>query len=214
MSTFKRSPIVWRIVLYFFIASLTVSIIAAVAILTFRHQQQIQVIEQRFELLKTSYADSLGTSLWFYDENQLAAQIKGLANISELQYVRVTDNLSFNLESGIRPHSSHIQSIVLTYNGRKVGLLEIAFDNEGIIKKSLQSAINTLIAQLLSLILLALILGLIVHHFFIRRITHLAEEVEQRRESKSFAPLSLALNDQNDEITSLIQAFKIGRAHV
>lgn len=207
MSTFKRSPIVWRIVLYFFIASLTVSIIAAVVILTLRHQQRTQAIEQRFELLKTSYADSLGTSLWFYDENQLAAQVKGIANISELQYVRVTDNLSFNLESGIRPHNSHIQSIVLTYNDHKVGLLEIAFDNEGIIKKSLQSAINTLIAQLLSLILLAVLLGLVVHHFFIRRITRLAEEVEQRRESKSFAPLSLALNDQNDEITSLIQAF-------
>lgn len=208
MSSKKHTPIAWRIILYFALAAIVVSVLVTVTNLSLHHQKQLQEMNERIAFLTSSYSEALGASLWFYDENQLAAQMAGITNINDIQYVRVTDQSNFNREVGVRPHSSQIKDIDLFFNQRKVGVLEIAFDEAKIIQNSLQTALNALIAQLISLLLLALALGGIVHHLFVRRITRMAKMVEQHSNEGAYTPLNLDSHNQpNDEITSLSQAF-------
>lgn len=207
MQTAKQRPLVWRIILYFSLASLVMTVLMTAAILTLSYYQQMQAQQQRLELLKNSYSDSLGTSLWFYDESQLRIQITGITNIDNIQYVRVTDNLNLNFEQGSRPHASQVHSFPLSFNDQKVGLLQIAFDADSILKSSLQAAINSLSAQLLSMLILVLLLGYIVHKLINQRLITIAASVDQHRQRDSYSPLMLKHTGNHDEIDTLIEAF-------
>lgn len=207
MSAVKQRPLVWRIILYFSLASIAMTVLMTAAILTLSYHQQMQTLEQRLELLQNSYSDSLGTSLWFYDESQLQAQITGITNINNIQYVRVTDNLSLNLEQGSRPHASLIHTFPLLFDGKKVGLLQVAFNTDNIINSSIQAALNSLIAQLLSMLILVVLLGYIVHKLINQRLITIAASVDQHRQSDSYALLMLKHTEQYDEIDTLIEAF-------
>src|SRR5690554_3951777 len=207
MTPLKHNAIAWRIILYFSLVALVVSTLVAATMLSLSHRQQLQEVAERLDFVTSSYAESLGASLWFYDQSQLSAQIKGITNINGIQYVRVTDQHDFDNELGTRPHSSQINSTPLHFNDRQVGILEIAFNEEQILHNSLQAALSTLIAQLLSLFVLAIVLGMIVNRLFVRRISRMAQEVEQHRSQNTYHPLRFELSQTQDEITSLGRAF-------
>lgn len=196
----------WRVIFYFTLASVAVTALVAVAVIIWSYQQQNQAYEKKLADIELSYTTPLATSLWFYDDTQLKNQIQGIRNLGGILYIRISDNTDLNIENGERPHISQIHRLPLQFKQQSVGMLELAFDHELVLHNALELAINTLLAQLASLFLLAMVLGFIVYHFFTRRLTRLALEVEERRASPIFTPLDLG-SSQNDEIGTLIQAF-------
>lgn len=202
-----KHSILWRIILYFTLASLAVSLLVALATVAWGYQQQTQVYQAKLHNIKNGYLMSLGSSMWFYDEAQLRSQIKGILNLGDIAYLHLTDHLNLSIEEGERPHISQINQIPILYEQKKLGLLELAFDQDSVVQKAMHLALNTLIAQLLSLVLLAILLGLIVHRFINKRIHTLADEVEAHRKSAVFQPLSAPTTIRNDEIDTLLNAF-------
>jgi signal transduction histidine kinase len=199
--------ILWRIILYFTLASFAVSVLVALATIAWSYQQQTQAYQDKLDNIKSGYLMSLGASLWFYDEAQLRSQIKGILNLGDIAYLHVADNLNLSVEEGERPHISQIKSIPIIFEQKKVGVLELAFDQDSVIQKATLNAMTTFFAQLLSLVLLAVLLGIIVHRFINKRIRALAEEVEAHRQYAIFKPLSVPTSTSNDEIDVLLKAF-------
>lgn len=204
---YNRHSILWRVTLYFSLASIAISALGAGAVLVWNYHKQTQSYEQKLSMIRSNYADSLGSSLWFYDEVQLHSQIKGILNLSGVNYLRVSDHLNMNIENGQRPHSREINRLPLSFNGKNIGLLEIAFDHDLLLQQVIEAAASTMTAQLLSLLLLTLLLGYIVYNLLNRRISVLAREVKQRLHSHTFAPLSVTDSGKQDEIDTLVQAF-------
>lgn len=203
----NRHSILWRVILYFSLASIAMSVLGSGAILAWNYHKQLQSYEQKLSQIRSGYAESLGSSLWFYDEVQLHSQIKGILNLSGVRYVRVSDNLNMNIENGERPHSGDINRLPLAFNGKDIGVLEIAFDHELLLQQAMDTAASSMTAQLLSLLFLTLLLGYIVYNLLNRRISLLAREVQQRLHSHTFAPLSVTETGQQDEIDTLVRAF-------
>lgn len=168
---------------------------------------KLKNLKKKLELINHSYSDSLGASLWFYDENQIRTQLQGIMNIDQVLFARITDNLNLDIENGQRPHASQLATIELHFNQRKIGTLEIAFDTDSVTQHAIQAAINILSAQLTSLLLLALVLGVMVHQLINKRLANLALVVDQHRQSNSYTPLNIELSKYHDEIDTLSEAF-------
>src|SRR5690606_8948889 len=151
---YNRHSILWRVILYFSLASIAMSVLGSGAILAWNYHKQIQSYEQKLSQIRSGYADSLGSSLWFYDEVQLHSQIKGILNLSGVRYVRVSDNLNMNIENGERPHSGDINRLTLSFNDKDIGVLESAFDHELLLQQAIDTAASSMTAQLLSLLFL------------------------------------------------------------
>ena len=203
----NRNSILWRVILYFSLASFAMSFLVTGAILLWNYQQQTQAYEQKLNSIRSGYSESLGSSLWFYDEIQIRSQVKGILNLSGVLYVRVTDNLNMNIEHGNRPHASLINTLPIVFNGKDIGIIEIAFDNELVLQRAITAATSSMIGQMLSLLILTLMLGIVVYSLINRRISQLANEVDDRLTQNSFAPLSVTDSGKQDEIDTLIQAF-------
>src|SRR5690606_41470613 len=111
---YNRHSILWRVILYFSLASIAMSVLGSGAILARNYHKQLQSYEQKLSQIRSGYADSLGSSLWIYDEVQLHSQITGILNLSGVRSVRVTDNLNRNIENGSPPHRGHTNSLTLS----------------------------------------------------------------------------------------------------
>lgn len=203
----RQNSLVWRIILYFAIASVTLSLAISFVIVFWNYQQQTEAFSQRLESIRAGYTESLGSSLWFYDEVQIRTQVKGIMNLEAISYVRVTDNLNLNIEDGLRPHHNDIENIDISFNGKKLGKLEVAFDRDAVFAQASKAALSTMVAQLFSLLLLATLLGMVVHRLINSRIRHMALEVNYRINNDSFVPLSIRETSAHDEIDTLVHAF-------
>ncbi len=203
----NRNSILWRVILYFSVASFAMSFIVTGAILLWNYKQQTQAYEIKLNNIRSGYSESLGSSLWFYDENQIRSQVKGIMNLSGVAYVRVTDNLNMNIEKGVRPHASQINLLPIMFNTKEIGVIEVAFDNDLVLQQAVNAATSSMIGQLLSLLILAFMLGAVVYSLINRRISQLAAEVNDRLANNTFAPLSVTDSGKQDEIDTLIQAF-------
>ncbi|WP_430462791.1 ATP-binding protein [Thalassolituus sp. LLYu03] len=202
-----RHSILWRVIFYFATASIALSIVVSAALVVWNYEQQTEAFRERLEDIRVGYSESLGSSLWFYDEIQIQSQVKGIMNLEAISYVRVTDNLNINIEVGTRPHHSDIETLPIEFNGKPIGVLEIAFDRDAVIAKASRAAISTMIAQLVSLLLLASMLGVVVHTLINRRISEMAAQVNDRLSSNQYSPLAISTGKDKDEIDLLIQAF-------
>ncbi len=202
-----RHSVLWRVILYFAVASLALSVVVAAAIVAWNYEQQTEAFRHRLQDIRAGYSESLGSSLWFYDEIQIRSQVKGIMNLEAISYVRVTDHLNMNVEEGKRPHHTDIETIPISFNDKDIGILEIAFDRDAVIAKASQAAFSNMIAQLISLALLATMLGFIVHTLINRRISMMAEQVNERLTSNTYAPLSVISGKTKDEIDLLVEAF-------
>jgi len=202
-----RRSILWRVILYFAIASFALSLLLAVSVGVWNYHGETQEFQGRLQDIRKSYSESLGSSLWFYDEIQIRSQVKGIMNLEAVRYVRVTDQLNMNVEQGSRPHHSEIQTIPISFNDKQIGILEIAFDRDKVIHIAWNAALSGMIVQLVSLMLLAIVLGYIVHKLINRRIGLLAQELKDRASLATFSPLSVYHGETQDEIDQLIRAF-------
>lgn len=205
--THKRNSILWRVILYFSLASVVVSLISAIAILLWSYKEQTEAHTYKLDLIQSGYSESLGSSLWFYDEIQIRSQVKGIMNLGSIRYIRVTDHLNMNIEDGSRPHASEIRTLPIQFNGKEIGIIEIAFDNAQVFRQAMKAATNNMMGQLLGLMLLALMLGYVVYRLINRRITQLATEVDEHRSKNTFSPLTIQESEQQDEIDTLVHAF-------
>ncbi|MAS25736.1 MAG: hypothetical protein CMI03_16850 [Oceanospirillaceae bacterium] len=201
-----RRSILWRVILYFAAASVALSLLLSAIVGGWNYHRETREFEHRLQDIRNSYSQSLGSSLWFYDEIQIRSQIKGIMNLEAVNYVRVTDQLNMNVEQGVRPHHSEIQTITLTFNNKQIGILEIAFNRSLVIQRAWDAAVSGMFVQLISLMLLATLLGFIVHTLVNRRIRQLADEVKVRT-STNFSALSLRESGSEDEIDQLTRAF-------
>ena len=84
----RRHSILWRVILYFAVASIALSICVSAAIVVWNYQQQTDAFKRKLEDIRVGYSESLGSSLWFYDEIQIRSQVKGIMNLDAISYVR------------------------------------------------------------------------------------------------------------------------------
>ncbi len=206
-SSHRHQSLVWRIILYFAAASLALAISVGAGIAFWNYQQQLDTFEKRLGDIRSSYLESLGFSLWFYDEVQIRTQVQGIENLDAIAYVRVTDNLNLNIERGTRPHHDYIHEMEIRFNERVLGKLEIAFDREAVFDAAFQAALSSIVAQLFSMLLLASLLGAVVHRLINRRVLSMAAEVNDRLQTQNYEPLSIRQSQAGDEIDTLIDAF-------
>jgi len=202
-----KHSLVWRIILYFAVASVTLSLVISALIVAWNYRQQTDAFQDRLQAIQAGYTESLGSSLWFYDEVQIRTQVKGIMNLDAISYVRVTDNLNLNIEDGSRPHHNDIENIKIEFNGKQLGELEVAFDRDAVFEAATKTAISTMAAQLISMLLLASLLALVVHRLINSRIRHMALEVNYRINNDNFEPLSIRESAAHDEIDILVHAF-------
>ncbi|WP_419810487.1 ATP-binding protein [Bacterioplanoides sp.] len=203
----KQHSLVWRIILYFALSSITLSVIVGMVLATWNYHRQTEAFQSRLDYIEAGYTESLGSSLWFYDETQIHTQVKGIMNLEDISYVRVTDNLNLDIETGTRPHHQDIKTIELVYKNKPLGNLQVAFDRQAVLTEASQTAIMMIIAQLASLLLLTSLLVFVVHRLITSRIRDMALEVNERIDSNSSEALSIPESAVHDEIDILIHAF-------
>ncbi|MBE0484090.1 MAG: hypothetical protein IBX52_11380 [Bacterioplanes sp.] len=202
-----RHALVLRVISYFALASLVLSALIAIAIVVWTFQQQTQAFEDQLRDIETGYLDSLAISLWNFDDEQLQTQIQAILNLDAISYVKLSDFSQLQIERGDRPSAQQLKHLAITHQSTTIGELIIGFDREAVLAAAKRMALISVLSQLFSLLLLASLLGGVVHQLITRRIKSMADEVQQRIQYNDHRPLSVRPSHQLDEIDTLVLAF-------
>jgi signal transduction histidine kinase len=81
--------IAFRFTAVLFVFAAIVTMLAAIAEITIERKKGIELIENRFELIRTSYLKSLSQALWNLDEDQINAQMRGIEDLPDIAYVEI-----------------------------------------------------------------------------------------------------------------------------
>lgn len=203
----QRHALVLRVISYFAIASLALSALIAIAIVVWTYQQQTQAFENQLSDIETGYLDSIAISLWNFDDEQLQTQLQAILNLDSISYVHLSDFSQLRIALGEQPASQQLERLHVQHQKNIIGELLIGFDQAAVLATAKRMALISVLSQLLSLLLLASLLGGVVHQLITRRIKAMADEVQQRIQYNDHRPLSVRPSQQLDEIDTLVLAF-------
>lgn len=97
----KRMPTVaGRLILYIVLFSSCITLMTTGLQLYLDYKTDIGQLNSEIEHIELSYLDSIRTSLWAFDEEQLALQLSGMLRLRNMQYVSISNNGELLAEAG------------------------------------------------------------------------------------------------------------------
>ncbi|MFT5729389.1 MAG: PAS domain S-box-containing protein [Desulforhopalus sp.] len=96
----NNRSLTWKTIFYILLFSSFFTILASALQLYQSYQEDIGLIGARMDLIQQRYLDSLSTSVWEVDKEQIEIQLKGILSLSDIQFVNLqerTQELSFTM---------------------------------------------------------------------------------------------------------------------
>lgn len=172
------------------------------------YQDDLISLNQRFNNIETSYIQSISTSLWDFNEPLVQQQIKGISQLPDIRFVKITTGFGKTYQVGdadVVP--SKTKEFLIAYEDNDVGVMAIFADYEDIYKHLWQKAGFILASEFVKIFIVALLIVFIVHRLITRhiyRITHYSQNL-----SGDNLNIPLVLNKDltdNDELDLLVDA--------
>nr|WP_301288386.1 EAL domain-containing protein [Natronospira proteinivora] len=163
-----------RVVLVILLISSVFTLAITVYQLYGEYQRDLGGLEQRLEQADTSFAESLGRSVWALDETQVGLQLRGILQLPHVRQVRIEGDLEMTVgESSDYPHQLRHQ-IPVVYQGQQgdpqtLGTVTVAADLEAIHGRLWNMGLFILVTQgvktfSVSLLILAAFYYLVTRH--------------------------------------------------
>ena len=96
----RKLSLTWKIIICFLLLSSCLTLFATGFQIYRDYQQDVALVNSQIKVIEQSYLDSLSRSLWEVNEEQIKLQLKGILNLSDIQFVALQENtnqLSFSM---------------------------------------------------------------------------------------------------------------------
>ena len=175
------------------------------------YQATLDSVQEEFEIIQSTKAQSVAASLWDFDREQLALHVEGIRHFRHISYAAVRDHSGVVSWSGERRSTGVLGRefpLSIVYNGQsqELGVLEIQADL-GTLRKSAWSSAWRILA--LSAALVLLVAGLVfwlTSSMVSRHLAAIAEHLSAYSLGGDNKPLTLDKKPAGDELDVLASA--------
>ncbi len=224
----KDHPLSYRMIVYITLCSFVFIMLSAALQITLDYRREMRNIDQRIQLIRTSYIASLARSMWDFDQAQLELQLKGikaLPDIANLQLKDHTRNTFIRLPEQVIDHNRNVMKTSFALNipnkrigniannieqadGRQLGTLIISTDLTAINARLWGTGFNILLNQTLLVVLIMLVIMFILQRLITRHLESMASYSKTIGDGELEAPLTLSRRQPrtSDELNQLANA--------
>jgi len=213
----QEHPLAHRLTIYVLACSLGFALLSTALQLGIEYRREMQLIDQRLELIRSGYLASLARSLWDVDDDQLRLQMQGILYFPDVSALRLEGvGAATAMEMRLRPQVSHVstreQVFELRYAApegmRELGRLVVQIDLDAVLGRLAWSGVTIFLSQTLTILMIAGVLVVIFQWLVTRHLESMARYARQLGEGQLDAPLSLSRASRvpADELDAVVAA--------
>jgi len=153
-----------RLLLYILLCSVCVSVCSTLVQLYSFFQDDINLLEQRFNNIEKSYLPSIASSLWDFNKPLVAQQIQGIVDLPDIGFVKVENDFDYHQQFG--NEAIDVKKFVefpIFYDGKSVGKLQVYADYQDIYHRLWQQAGFILTSEFIKIFIIAFFIIIIVN---------------------------------------------------
>ncbi len=197
-----------RLLLYILLCSVCVSLCSTLLQLYSSFQNDITLLEQRFENIEKSHIPSIASSLWDFNKVLTAQQIQGIVDLPDIGFVKIENDFDYYQQFGDESiEAKKFVEYPIIYNDKKVGKLQIYANYQDIYKRLRQQAGFILTAEFIKIFIVAFFIIIIVNRLITRHLFKITHYAQQLSPDNLDDELTLSNRPQDrDELDSLVSA--------
>ena len=160
-----------RLLFYILICSTFVSVCSTLVQLYSSFQDDLSLLEQRFDNIEKSYIPSIASSLWDFNKPLVAQQIQGIVDLPDIGFVVVENDFDYHEQFGNADIvAKKFVEFTVDFDGKRVGKLLVYADYQDIYKRLWQQAGFILTAEFIKIFIVAFFIILIIDRLIIRHL--------------------------------------------
>ena len=205
-----------RLLSYILLCSIFFSICSTLIQLYNSFQDDLRLLEQRFDNIEQSYIPSIATSLWDFNEPLLAVQLQGIVDLPDIRLVKISNDFDYQRQLG--QTDVNVEKVVeypITYSDNVVGMLTVYADYQEIYQKLYQQAGFILLSESIKIFLLTFFILFIVNQLITRHLFLITKYAQQFGSHNLEQELTLSNRYKTkDELDDLVDAINIMRINL
>ncbi len=203
-----------RLLLYILLWSTFVSVCSTLVQLYSSFQEDLLLLEQRFDNIEKSYIPSIASSLWDFNKPLVAQQIQGIVDLPDIGFVKVENDFDYQQQFGnAEIIAKKFVEFPIDFDGKHVGQLHVYADHQDIYQRLWQHAGFIFTTEFIKIFIIAFFIILIVDKMVIRhlfQITHYAQQLASHNLDEELTLFNRpAKEDELDYLVNAINSMRI-----
>lgn len=197
-----------RVFLYILLCTSLLSITSTVIQLYVDFQDELVSLNHQFDNIKSSYIQSISTSLWDFNEPLVLQQIQGIVKLPNIRFAKITTGFGRVYQYGEQyTLPKKIEKYPINFAGENIGELYISADHQNIYKHLWQKAGFIITSEFVKIFIVAFFIIFIVHWLITRHIYFITEYSQKVKTTNLDEALVLPKrSSNNDELDALADA--------
>lgn len=174
----QRNLLSYRLLIYILICSTLLTIFSSGLQLYWDYRSDVDDIESEINSIEAGYLDSLSSSLWKLDQEQIDIQLDGIMKVPDVGYAAITEivagkkgNVFYRGEQ--RDDYPISNTFNLEYRDTLVGTLEISATLDNVYRRLFKKFLIILTSQAVKTFLVSIFILVIVHYLIVRHLNKL-----------------------------------------
>lgn len=169
-----------RLLLYILLCSAFVSVCSTLVQLYSFFQDDLTLLEQRFDNIEKSYLPSIASSLWDFNKALVAQQIQGIVELPDIGFVSIENDFDYKQQFGnANIVAKKFVEFPVEFNGKSVGKLQVYADYQDIYQRLWQQAGFILTAEFIKIFIIAFFIIIIVDKLITRHLFQITRYAQQ-----------------------------------
>ncbi|OMH35323.1 ATP-binding protein [Motiliproteus sp. MSK22-1] len=175
----KQNLLSYRLLVYILMCSTLLAVLSTAVQLFWDYRNDISNIEKGINSIEAGYLDSLASSLWKLDQDQIGIQLDGIMKLPDIGFAAITEIVA-NKEEAIfyrgdkREEFPISRDFDLSYNKTLVGKLQVGATLENVYDRLLKKFMVILGSQAVKTFLVSICILFIVHFLVVRHLNTLS----------------------------------------
>jgi len=211
-----KNKLTKKLLLYILLCSALVSVCSTLIQLYSFFQDDLILLERRFDNIEKSYIPSIASSLWDFNKPLVAQQVQGIVDLPDIGLVRVENDFDYQEEYGnAEIMAKKFVEFSIIFDGKSVGKLQVYADYQDIYNRLWQHAGFILTSEFIKIFIIAFFIIIIVDKLITRhlfKITRYAQELASHNLDDELILTNRP--DIEDELDYLVNAINSMRIHM
>ena len=197
-----------RLLLYILLFSAFVSVCSTFVQLYSSFQDDLTLLEQRFDNIEKSYIPSIASSLWDFNKPLVAQQIQGIVALPDISFVRVENDFEYQEQFGDKESiAKKFVEFPIVFNDKNVGNLQVYADYQDIYQRLWQQAGFIFTTEFIKIFIFAFFIIIIVEKLITRHLFQITLYAQQLASHTLDEKLVLSDRpEKEDELDYLVHA--------
>ncbi|WP_210396602.1 sensor histidine kinase [Motiliproteus sediminis] len=180
----QNNRLSYRLLVYIIMCSTLLAVLSTAFQLFWDYRKDVDDIEHGIQSIEAGYLDSLASSLWKLDKDQIAIQLDGIMKLPDIAYASITEVVAGKEEAVFFRGSDDgelpiLREFELHYRDTLVGRLTIGATLNNVYERLLHKFFVILGAQAVKTFLVSICILIIVHYMIVRHLSTLSRYTQR-----------------------------------